>query len=171
MGRRIYPLRGIKYWYCYDVEEVCRLYKAYNLNVQTVRAWIKQGLRTIDSSKPSLIYGNDLLQFLGKLNTSHKCTTRFDEFFCMKCKDAKLAYKKHITLKQANQYIKAKAHCQTCKTTMNKNYKMADIPCLRSNFEVVGVLELYDSTNSPLKTHILNAGNTTKSEPAQGELF
>lgn len=171
MGRRIYPLRSIKYWYCYDVEEICTLYKAYRLNVQTVRAWIKQGLHTIDNGKPSLIYGHDLKQFLGKLNLSHKCSTAFEQFFCMKCKEATAPFKKQVVLEPTPHYVKAKSQCQTCKTTMHKNYKMGDIPRLRISFKLVGVLELYDSNTSPLKTHILHDGNTPKTEPAQGRLF
>ncbi|NBB88875.1 MAG: AlpA family phage regulatory protein, partial [Bacteroidetes bacterium] len=48
MGKRLYPLQRIKAWYCYDIEEICSLYKSQRLHQQTVRQWIKNGLPIID---------------------------------------------------------------------------------------------------------------------------
>lgn len=171
MGKRIYPLQRIRYWYCYDIEEICSLYKDCELHPQTVRQWIKNGLPVIDSGKPALVYGSRLTQYLGKLNQSHKCKTAFYEMFCMKCKDAKTPSQRRITLHQDNKSVKAKGRCPVCKTIMNKNYKMDDIPRLRSAFRVGYVLELYDSPDSPSNTHIHARAGTYASESAQWELF
>lgn len=170
MGKRIYPLQGIKYWWAYDIDEVCALYKSQGLHAQTVRSWIKKGLKAIKGT-PTLIYGNDLIVFLKKINESSKCKTEFDQMFCMKCKDAKPAFKKQIALEKANQSIRAKAICRDCKSTMNKSYKMDDIPKLKRMFYVVDVLELYDSKAPTLNTHFDAHINQHQNEPSQEDLF
>lgn len=171
MGRKIYPLFGIKYWYCYDIDDICHLYQKYNLHPQTVRQWIKAGLPIIDSGKPALIYGSDLKEFLGKSNQSNKCKTDFEQIFCFKCKEGKSPYRKQVQLEHTKGFVKAKAHCQGCKSTMYKSYKLDDLSKLKSFFHVVDVLELYDSKDSTVKTHITAQDDARESEPAQGELF
>ena len=171
MGKRIYPLNAIKYWYSYDIDEVCSLYKKYNLHAQTIRSWINNGLATIDGGKPSLIYGNDLRIFLGKMNLANKCRTLFEEMFCLKCQEGKPPYKKQVQLEHINRYVKAKAHCQTCKIIMNKSYKLDDYSKLKSLFHVVGVLELYDCKDATAKTQIPAFDEQHPSESFQGELF
>lgn len=171
MGKRIYSLQAIRYWFCYDVEEVCAMYKRYSLHPQTVRQWIKDGLPTIDQRKPTLIYGAELKAFLGKMNSAHKCQTAFDQMFCLKCRDAKTPYQKRVQLEQTKNYVKAKAHCLSCKTIMNKTYKMDDVPKLRFIFRVGDLLELDDSNICPVKTHIHACEEKQSSEPRQLELF
>ena len=168
MGKRIYPLNRIKQWYCYDVEELCTMHKVH---AQTVRQWVKNGLLTIDRRKPTLIYGADLKAFLGKLNKAQKCQTAFDQMFCLKCRDAKPFYRQRIYLEQARQYVRAKALCRSCRSIMNKTYKMDDIPKLRACSCVGGVLELYDGEDSPVNAHLSTHRKTPVSEPIQLDLF
>jgi hypothetical protein len=170
MGKRIYPLSRLKYWWAYDIEEICELYKEYKLHPQTVRHWIKNGLLIIKGT-PALIYGNELIKFLGKMNKASKCQTEFHHMFCMKCKEDKTPYKKQVELSQFNGFIKAKAQCQNCKSIMYKSYKLNDFQKVKLNFHKVDVLELYDSKDSTLKTHFAALENIPPNEPAQMELF
>lgn len=171
MAKRIYPLNVIKYWYVYDLDEICKLYAPYRLHRQTVRRWIKEGLPTIDERKPTLIYGNHLKAFLGKHNKAHKCHTAFEQFFCMKCRDARCPYKKQIQLDLRNKCLQVKALCKECKSLMNKGYKLDDLQKLKSIFYVVDVLELYDSTPPTVNTHFHAPNEKHKSESIQLELF
>ncbi len=165
MGRRIYPLNKIKYWYCYDTEDVCRLYSKYKLNSKTVLEWKKRGLQSIDGRNPALFYGACLAKFLGKINESNKCKTAFDEIFCMTCKDAKKPLKKQIQLIPENRnFLRIKAICQTCKNSMFQNYKLDDLQKLKREFDVVQVLELYDCDNPPLKTTFFDQAKDGKKE-------
>lgn len=171
MASRIYSLKPIKYWYCYTIDEVCRLYPVTKLHPQTVRGWIRAGLNVIDAGKPTLIYGNDLIQHLGKMNERNKCKTQFNEMFCMKCKDAKPLYQKRIELSHKKQLIHARGICRTCHSTMFKSYKLDDISTINRSFNVVHNLALYDSTHSPSQTHIEQPSDHPASEPEQGSLF
>jgi len=170
MGRRIYPLNRIKYWWAYDIDEICELYKEYSLHPQTVRTWIRNGLLTM-SGRPVLIYGNELIKFLKKMNTSNKCLTGFDQMFCMSCKDAKTFYKKQVSAELVNGGLRVKAVCCDCKNKMNKGYGLDDLPKLQRLFHVVDVLQLYDSKQPSLNTHLEASQETHSNESAQTELF
>lgn len=171
MSRRIYPYNKVKYWNVYDVDGICALYADYKLHPQTVRKWTKNGLKTIDDGKPTLIYGNDLITFFKKNNTKNKCGTAFDEMFCMKCQQACPIYQNKVMLEQKNKFLKAKAHCRTCKTVMNKNYKMTGYPQLKKAFKLVDVLELYDCEHATDKTHIETQPTMPLNESSQASLF
>jgi hypothetical protein len=165
MGKRIYPLNKIKYWYCYDIDDICRLYSKYKLHSKTVLEWKKRGLPTIDSRNPALFYGVCLAKFLGKMNESNKCKTAFDEFFCMTCKETKKPFKKQIQLTPENtNFLRLKAICQDCKNPMFQNYKLDDLQKLKREFDVVEILELYDYKNPPLNTPFLNQAKDDKKE-------
>lgn len=171
MSKRLYPHNRVRYWYAYDIQDVCALYVDFSLHPQTVRKWIKLGLKTIDRGKPTLIYGHDLIQYLKRNNTSNKCQTAFDEMFCMACQDARHIYRNQIGIMQAAQFLKVQGICRTCKARMFKNYKLLDFAGLRKSFKVVDVLELYDDAVSSDKTHLQAPIKEAQNESAQGSLF
>ena len=150
------------------LDDICNL---FNVNHQTVREWIRRGLKTIDNGKPILIYGNDLKAFLGKQNQSNKCHTEFNQMFCMKCQDSRGVYKNQIQLEANQQFLRAKGLCRDCKSVMNKSYKLSDLPQLRKIFVIVDMLQLYDCKNPPVKTHLENQDKDSLNESTQMELF
>jgi len=169
MARRLYPIHSVQYWRCYDIEDICTLFKDFELHAQTIRAWIKKlGLKTIDHKRPTLIYGNDLADFLKKQNVKHKCKTVFNEMFCMKCKQARPVLKQSVMAIHESGYIKVKGQCRTCKTIMNKSYKIIDWPKIKQVFHVVDVLELYDCADSSVKTHLCDQDMTASNESLYG---
>lgn len=170
MGKRIYPLKYLKYWWMYDFYDICELYKKYKLHPQTIRQWIKNGLPTL-KGRPTLIYGNDLIKFLGNLNKTNKCKTEFQHIFCLKCKEGKDPYRKQVQLKQKDSFIVVKAQCQSCKSIMYKSYKFDDLPKLKLNFHMVDVLELYDSKYATVKTHLNDQEKIRSNEPVQLEFI
>ena len=171
MGKRLYPHNRIRYWYAYDLDEICALFSDTGLHIQTVRAWIKNGLKTIDAGKPALIYGHDLIDFIKAQNDKGKCQTSFDQFYCMKCKDARPIYRNKIKADFKNGFLKVCGYCRQCKTIMHKTYKKDVYQKIRRNFDVVGVLELYDCLSPSVKTHISEQTKTRTSESQTGDLF
>ena len=171
MSKRLYSHNRVRYWFAYDVDDICTAFSDLGLHPQTVRKWIKKGLKTIDGGKPALIYGNDLIVFLREKNTENKCTTEFDQLFCMACKDARYVFQKKIIVDQKNSLLKVSGLCRECKTTMFQNYKLDDISRLRKIFELVEVLELYDCEHTSDKTHIASLKESTINESAQWSLL
>lgn len=173
MGKRIYPLNKIRYWYCYDADDLTRLFKTHP---KTPLEWKEKGLIPIDNKQPFLFYGNEVIKFLGKLNEANKCRTKFEQIFCMKCKEGKDPLQKKIQINPVDKkFLKVKAICQTCKSEMNQNYKMDELQKLKRIFNVVQVLELYDSDNPSVKPPFFDHDKDKKKEaekqPIQLELF
>lgn len=169
MSKRLYRHDNLKYWWVYDLEEIATI---MGIHVQTVRAWIKgEGLKIIDSKQPFLVYGLHLIEFIKKQNDKGKCKTPFDQIYCMSCKDARPAFKNNIAIEQRPNGVCAKAVCRTCKSKMNKTYKLGDFQKLKRTFNVVDVSKLYDCENSTDMTHIHDHIKTNKSESSQGDLI
>ena len=176
MSKRLYRHNLVRYWSCYDLEGIRALFERKGLHIQTVRAWItKYGLKTIDKSKPSLVFGYDLIQFLKLQNDKGKCQTEFHEFYCMKCRDARPVFESKIQVVEKNGFIQANGHCRTCKSRMSKSYQLSDFQELKRTFYMVDVLELYDSANTTAKTHITDTHKSHESESSKlnllGDLF
>ena len=104
-------------------------------------------------------------------NSKNKCSTAFDEFYCMKCHDARKAYRNEISVVQEVSFLRVKSTCRDCKSTMNKSYKIEKFPLLRKNFSVVGVSELYDCTKPSNKTHISPNVKGHANEPCIGHQY
>lgn len=141
------------------------------LHVQTVRTWVKEGLKTIDKGKPALIYGFDLIQFLKARNTKNKCATDFDQLFCMNCKDARHVYQNKIMVAQKGRVLQVHGLCRVCKRKMFQSYKLEALPQLRKSFKLVEALELYDCPVPTDKTQIPMIDEKRISESAQRSLF
>lgn len=171
MSKRLYPHNRVRYWYAYDIDDICALFSDLGLHVQTVRKWIKNGLKTIDGGKPSLIYGNDLIAYLKKNNEGNKCKTAFNEMYCFTCQDARPVFKSQVSLSQEKPFIKAQGVCRECKKPMFKSYKIADYSKLKRTFTLVDVLELYDPAISTDKTHIHAEEQNAVNESLQMDLF
>ncbi|MBK67939.1 MAG: hypothetical protein CMP22_07390 [Rickettsiales bacterium] len=171
MSKRLYSHKRVRYWYAYDIDDICTTFSDLGLHPQTVRKWIKNGLKTIDAGKPALVYGYDLIEYLKANNSTNKCKTAFGEMYCMGYQDARAIFKNVISVEQKSQFLKIKAACRECKKPMFKSYKLSNFPALRQNFKLVDVLELYDFKTCIDKTHIhvQEQGNTNES--IQGELF
>ena len=138
MSKRLYTHNKLRYWYAYDIDEICLHFKDKGLHAQTVRKWIKSGLDTIDSKKPCLIYGYYLIDYLKNQNSKNKCQTEFNQFYCFKCQDARPIYQKRVALTQETPFLKAKAICRECKTAMHKSYKIDDFSRLKQKSRLGG---------------------------------
>src|SRR5690242_16476386 len=75
MSRRRPNPRLVKIHRSYTVEEVARTLGTHK---NTVRAWIRQGLPTIDRQRPALVHGLDLVRFLDSRRKDAKTPARPD---------------------------------------------------------------------------------------------
>ena len=67
----------------YTVDDVAKLHGVHR---NTVRAWIKRGLPTIDAKRPVLIHGQDLANFLRARRMANKRPCKPGEIYCMRCR-------------------------------------------------------------------------------------
>jgi hypothetical protein len=163
VSKKTYSLNKIKYWFCYDIDDICRL---FGVHPKTALSWFKQGLKAVDSRQPFLVHGYQLKAFLGKLNESNKCITSFEEMFCVKCREPRNPLKKQIIIEQfEKKFLRVKAICQSCKTKMNKPYQLDNLQQLKRVFDVVQLLELCDSKTPTSNPPFLDQEKNPKKEP------
>ncbi len=83
MRKRRPSYRLVKIHRNYTVEEVACLLGAHK---NTVRAWIKAGLPTIEGKRPILILGPDLVTYLKARRTKNKRPCQPGEIYCVRCR-------------------------------------------------------------------------------------
>lgn len=87
MKRKRHPNhRLVKSHRSHTVEEIARLFAIHR---NTVRSWIKTGLRTVDNRRPMLVQGRDLVEFLLRRRMNKKRTCGPGELYCLRCRSPK----------------------------------------------------------------------------------
>lgn len=135
MSRRRRPNpRLVKIHRNYTVDEVARTLGPHK---NTVRAWIKQGLPTIDSRRPTLIHGLDLARFLETRRKRAKKTCGPGQIYCVKCRFPKapagrMADYIPITAISGN----LRGICPDCGILIHRRVSRVKLDSVRGNLEV-----------------------------------
>ena len=87
MGARHPNLRLAKIHRSYSVEEVSRL---FTIHKNTIRHWLRQGLKAIDGQRPTVIRGVELRRFLTDRRAGAKQTCGPGRIFCLPCRAPKV---------------------------------------------------------------------------------
>ena len=94
----------------------------------TIRTHVKNGLPTIDDIYPTMIYGQDAIDYFKQLFTTTKTKLSFNEFYCLKCRCARTPKDDCATLLITHeQRGHLKAICTTCGTKMNKRISLSNL--------------------------------------------
>jgi len=133
MGRHPNP-RLVKLHRSYTVEEAARLLGKHK---NTVRAWIKQGLQSIDRRRPTLIHGLDLFRFLQARRTSGKRPCPPGHMYCLKCRSPKppaagMADYLPVTDSSGN----LRALCPDCGTFMHRRAALAKLSQVGAGLDI-----------------------------------
>ena len=100
-----------------------------NIATSTVYRWMKEGLRPIKkNTNPLLIYGSELKRFLSGRRKDRRVQLQPDEFYCIKCREAKRADPSYVQVKKTGKQIgkenraqvQKTAPCKDCGTTMRR---------------------------------------------------
>src|SRR5450432_139048 len=134
MGKRHLNHRRVKIHRSYNVEAVAAL---FGIHKNTVRAWIKAGLPTIDDKRPMMILGRELAAFLQARRVRNKQTCRPGEIYCVRCHAPKspagdMAEYKPITEKFGNLI----AICPVCGCIMNRRASIAKLSTVRGKMDI-----------------------------------
>jgi hypothetical protein len=136
---RRYPVNRIKQSCSYDQNEIAKLFLIHR---NTVRHWIKAGLRTIDDRRPLLVHGSALKSFLDTRQQArqHKCAP--GEFFCFRCRAPRQPWGNVADAAPHTEKVqKLTALCSVCETTMHRTIRRADIPKLAGLIDIRSMAE------------------------------
>jgi hypothetical protein len=87
MGARHPNPRFAKIHRSYSVEEIARLFKVHK---NTVRAWLRQGLKAIDGARPTVVRGDEIRRFLEVRRTRAKRPCGPGRIYCLPCRAPKV---------------------------------------------------------------------------------
>jgi len=134
MGKRHPNHRRVKTHRNYTVEEVASL---FGIHKNTVRSWLKKGLAPIDSKRPMLILGNDLVEFLKKRRVKNKQTCKPGEFYCVRCRVPRSAAEDMADYSPVNEMTgNLVAICPACDAIMNRRVNLAKIGEVSGNVDI-----------------------------------
>jgi excisionase family DNA binding protein len=111
--------RRIKSKYSYTVEEAAR---ALNLHRNTVRNWVRRGgLPAMTGSRPHLILGSVLIEFLKARRLALKRKCGIGELYCLKCRAPRRPVLDLIEHRlMASGRTRIVSICSTCESLMHR---------------------------------------------------
>ncbi|MDF2971083.1 MAG: hypothetical protein K0R61_1533 [Microvirga sp.] len=131
---RLNPRRA-KLHRSYTVAETARLFGVHR---NTVRAWLKQGLSTIDSNRPLLIRGEALRTFLEARRAAAKRPCPPGTLYCFKCRASRPPGPGAVDfLARRAGAGNLRAPCATCGTAMHRRARCSAIPAILPGLEVL----------------------------------
>ncbi len=118
----------------YTVSEIAFLYQ---IHPQTVKNWIKQGLNVAVKTKPMLILGADLREFLQKKATRNKKTCQPGEIYCVACKEPKRPRDDYALLVRLNEKVgDLIGECPTCNHEIHRKVSISQISDWEDNLSI-----------------------------------
>lgn len=100
----------------------------YDVHRNTVRTWLKQGLRAIEGIWPTLVLGAELGRFLTQKQGKRKRRLQDGQMLCMPCREPRwpaLDMAHYVPLSPIGGNLKAL--CPECETWMNRRVRLSDL--------------------------------------------
>lgn len=134
MKRRRPDPRRVKIHRSYQVAEIARL---LGVNRNTVRNWIKQGLRAVDGRRPALFTGAELRRFLTEKRARRKRPTPPGQIYCLPCREPRrpsgdMADYLPRTVKNCD----LKGICPVCDRWMYRRVRLQELEQVRAGLDV-----------------------------------
>lgn len=135
--KRTYNPRLIKATWPYTVQEIAELLKVHK---NAVTRWIAEGLVADCSSRPYLIRGKNLIDFIVGRQAKRRAKCGLGQFYCLKCRGPRDPYLGIVDL----NFIKAgtvrlESICAECSTKVHKVQSASQLDKIRSHFHVQSI--------------------------------
>jgi Helix-turn-helix domain len=134
MGYRHPNPRLAKIHRSYTVEEVSRLFAVHK---NTVRAWLREGLKPIDDQRPTLVRGEELFRFLTNRRASTKRACGPGRIYCLACRAPKVPAGKMADCIQTGDTSGAlQGICPDCNRMIYRRVNPQKLAAVRGDLEV-----------------------------------
>ena len=134
MGRRYPNPRLVKMHRSYDAHELSLLFAIHK---NTLRAWIKLGLKPIDDRRPALFQGLVVREFLTARSHKARQSCLSHELYCLCCKTPKTPAGNIVDyLPTTERTGNLRGICPDCENLIHRRTSMARLSGLRGVFLV-----------------------------------
>jgi hypothetical protein len=124
--RRRYRINLIKGTYLYEPSEIAKL---FHIHRNTVRHWLKEGLKPIDDRRPVLVHGSALKAFLARRQEGRHQKCAPGQFYCFRCRAPRTPWENLVDVAPHTETVaKLTAICCVCETRMHRTIRRADLP-------------------------------------------
>ena len=124
MARTQFNPKRVKIHYSYTIEEIARL---LGVHKNTVRAWLKSALETIDNRRPAMVQGKVLRAFLERKRSLNRRHCPPGTLYCLKCRAPRRpAYGLVDFVPLSAGSGNFRAFCEVCGTLMYRGGKWAE---------------------------------------------
>jgi hypothetical protein len=118
----------------YSVEEISRLFVVHK---NTVRAWLRQGLKPIDDQRPSLVRGEELRRFLADRRARTRQVCGPGRIYCLPCRWPKVpAGKMADCVQTGNATGSLQGICPDCGRMMYRRVNPQKLAVVLGDLEV-----------------------------------
>lgn len=118
----------------YTVEEVAELYEVHK---RTVRNWIQIGLPVFDDTRPLLILGTDLRNFIRQNRKGNKRKCKPSEIYCLRCREPRRPSSETAKfVKEKGGIGRVFARCSECDSKINKYFSWRQLNAIRKELLV-----------------------------------
>jgi hypothetical protein len=131
--RRLDPRRA-KINRSYEVEEAARVVGAHR---NTVRSWLRAGLKPIDNRRPTLIRGEELRRFLSERSAKRKRATPPGMIYCLRCREPRrpaLDMAEYVPL--APMFGNLQGLCPVCEAMLFRRVNLAKLQAVSAGLDV-----------------------------------
>ena len=134
MRKRRPNYRLVKIHRNYTVEEAARLLGTHK---NTVRTWVKAGLPTCDSTRPTLILGRELAAYLQARRTKNKRPCQPGEIYCVRCRAPKRPAGDMAEYQPTSPSLgNLIGICPNCEGMIYRRANRAKLPEIRGNLDI-----------------------------------
>jgi len=149
MGIRHPNHRLVRKHHPYNVEEITNLFGCHR---NTVREWVRKGLRVIDRRRPQLIHGSDLISFLVARRKASKRPLKPGQLCCFKCREPRIPRGNAVVYQaQTSSLGNLIGLCPVCETRMFRRVSLIKLAQSAGQLKVTlpQALEHIDESDQP----------------------
>jgi helix-turn-helix protein len=148
-GKRINP-RLVKKHRLYLIGELA---EALGVHKNTIRAWLNDGLCSVDGRRPMMFRGADIIAFLIKRRDKAKRPCPPGTMYCLRCRNPRGPAPGVVDCYRTNSSsCNLQAQCEACGAIMNRRVALDNIsavmPGIAVQFQLVPA-RLKESLNAP----------------------
>ncbi len=159
-----YNLRLIRRTMPYSIQEVADL---YHLHPNAVRRWLKDGLKVTEKVRPYLIYGGDLIDFLGNRQRRRKRPSEAGQMYCCRCRASRRPAAQSVSIELLNlRQLIVRGRCELCETRMQTFGASTRVDELAAEFAATAPATLLvDTADAAVPCHFSHGVNGDHLQP------